>query len=203
LEFFSWPVVVLVLGLVGMFVFRTPLAQLIGRTEKIGKDLLLAGPQKQSTEPANESSTVEEFLRSYDNRLLLEQEQAIRADIERRGLRDAPDLEKLLIRSLAGTQILAHFERVYSTIWDSQLALLRHLNGLDGGMERDAVGDYFQAVVDEHPVLGELQDVDGYLGFLQSNTLIAISDEVVAITVAGREFLKWLVEAGKPDRGVF
>ena len=203
MDFITWPIVVLILGLVGMFVFRSPLAHLIGRTQKIGKDLLLAGPQSQSAAPTDESATVDEFMHSYDNKLLLEQEEVIRADIAARGLADKPELEKLLIRVLAVTQILAHFERAYSVIWDSQLDLLRHLNSQDDGVEDEAVAEYYEAVVDEHPLLKDLKGIDAYLAFLESNNLVARSAGIVAITIAGREFLKWLVESGKPDRGVF
>ena len=203
MDFITWPIVVLILGLVGMFVFRSPLAHLIGRTQKIGKDLLLAGPQSQPAAPTDESATVDEFMRSYDNKLLLEQEEVIRADIAARGLADKPELEKLLIRVLAVTQILAHFERTYSVIWDSQLDLLRHLNSQDDGVEDEAVAEYYEAVVDEHPLLKDLEGIDTYLAFLESNNLVARSAGIVAITIVGREFLKWLVESGKPDRGVF
>ena len=203
MDFITWPVVALILGLVGMFVFRSPLAHLIGRTQKIGKDLLLAGPQSQPAAPTDERATVDEFMHSYDNKLLLEQEEAIRADIATRGLADKPELEMMLIRSLAATQILGHFERTYSSIWDSQLHLLRHLNSQDDGIDDAAVAEYYEVVVDEHPLLKDHQDIDGYLAFLESNNLVARSAGVVAISVVGREFLKWLVESGRPDRGIF
>jgi len=151
MNFVTWPVVGLVLGLVGMFVFRTPLSQLIGRTQKIGKDLLLAGPHAQPTLPQDDKTAVDEFLRSYDNALLAEQEQAIRDDLAKRGIAAKPDIEKVLLRALAATQILAHFERTYSIIWDSQLALLRHLNTLDEGMsEDDIVTEHSNAATKEH-----------------------------------------------------
>ena len=185
-----------------MLVFRSPLAHLIGRTQKIGKDLLLASPQSQPATPTDESATVDGFMRSYDNKLLLEQEEVIRADIEAKGLADKPELEMLLIRSLAATQILGHFERTYSAIWDSQLDLLRHLNSQDDGVDDAAVAEYYEVVVDENPLLKD-HNIDAYLAFLESNNLIAQSDGIVAISVVGREFLKWLVEAGKPDPGVF
>ena len=186
-----------------MFVFRSPISHLIGRTQKIGKDLLLAGPQSQPGAPTDERPTVDEFMRSYDNKLLLEQEEAIRADIATRGLTDDPELEMMLIRSLAAMQIHGHFERTYSSIWDSQIQLLRYLNSEDDGVDDAAVAEYYEVIVDEHPALKDHQDIDAYLAFLESNNLVTRSAGVLTISVAGREFLKWLVDSGRPDRGVF
>ncbi|MDP2857138.1 MAG: hypothetical protein Q8P50_04075 [Bacillota bacterium] len=202
MDLITWPVVALILGVIGMFVFRTPVAQLIGRTEKIGRDLLHAGPQSQPAAVRDESGSVEEFLRSYDNQLLLEQEAAIRKDIAERGLTEAKDLERLLIRSLAATQILSHFERAYSAIWDSQLALLRRLNTLEEGLAAGEIEAYFAAVLQKHEVL-KGHKLPAYLGFLESYNFITQNENRVNITIAGREFLKWLVEAGRPDRGFF
>lgn len=37
MEFLAWPVVVLILGIVSIFVFRQPLTRFLDRAEKIGK----------------------------------------------------------------------------------------------------------------------------------------------------------------------
>ena len=67
----------------------------------------------------------------------------------------------------------------------------------------DDIEKYYDFVVQRYPRLKEAQPVDSYLGYLESANLVSRTSGRVTLTVAGREFLKWLIEAGKPDRGIY
>lgn len=196
-DLITWPSVVLSLGVLFIIVFRRPIADLLGRTRKVGKGGLETYDNAQLPAPTDTRTEVEKFLRTYDNPLLLEQEGSIRMDLKNRKL-DAPaDSQQVLIRALAGTQILLHFERVFSAIFASQVAILNFLNSRPEGASLDDLRPFYEDARTRFPAIYRESDFESYLGFLQSFQLLDISQGAVSIKPAGREFLKWLVENGK------
>jgi hypothetical protein len=119
------------MAFVALFMFRGQVGALIGRTRRAGKRVLetFNSPPAQPTE---ETKPAEEFLRTFDNPLLVEAEALI---LKGRKLETPADRERAVVRSLASTDILAHVERGYGLIWASQLVSLRYLNPRDSGAE--------------------------------------------------------------------
>lgn len=192
----AWPAVVLIVALVAIFVFRTQLAALIGRTKRLGKGGLETFDVQppQSTE---EKKGVDEFFRTFDNPMVIEAEGLILKDLKDRKIEAVPDRERTLIRALAVSNIIQHFERVHGIIWASQLACLQYLNARDDGVDIAELQPLYEAAKAEYPAWYENQPFERWLGFLRVFNLILERDSRVFITVAGREFLKYLVAAGK------
>jgi hypothetical protein len=184
------------LVLVALFIFRPQVAALIGRTKKFGKDGLETY-ENQPAQPSEQKKGVDEFIRSFDNPLLLEAEALILKDLENRKIHAAADREKALVRALAAANIIQHFERVYGLLWGSQLSTLRFLNPRDTGAERSELVSIYEAAKAEYPGWYQDYPFDRWLGFLRQTNLITERDSRVFITVAGREFLKYLVAAAK------
>ena len=111
----NWPTAAAILGVVAIFTFRPQLRDLLSRTKKLGKTGLETYEQSQL--PKAEEKPVDQFLESFANPLLVEQETLILADLEKQGLSDAEDAKRALTRALAGTQIVLHFETVFAQIW--------------------------------------------------------------------------------------
>src|SRR5438128_2534522 len=118
-----WPLVVVVLGFGFMVLFRKPISTLLDRTKRVSRSGLETFEAPQLPAPAEKPDPLKEFMSTYDNQLLLENEAVIVADLKGRGLTDPAAAQKALVRSLAGTQILLLFERVQQLIWASQVAL--------------------------------------------------------------------------------
>lgn len=192
----AWPVVVLVVALMALSLFRGPLGALIGRTKKVGKGGIETF-ESQPAQPTDEKKGVDEFFRGFDSPLLVETEQAILQDLKGRTIDGQADREKALVRALASTNIVLHFERVYGSLWASQLACLRYLNPRDKGSEAGELVTFYDLAKAEYPTLYENYTFEGWLSFPRSFNLIREQDSYVFITVAGREFLKYLVAAGK------
>jgi hypothetical protein len=191
-----WPGVTLVLGVIALFLFRQQLAVLISRTKRVGKDGLETF-ESQPAPPTEEKKSVEEFFRTFDNPLLLEVEQLILKDLKDRKIEAAPDREKALVRSLASTNLILHFERVHGLIWASQLTSLRYLNPRDEGADRSELVPIYDAAKADYPERYENYPFERWLGFLKDANLIRERDSRVFITVQGREFLKYLIASGK------
>lgn len=129
--------------------------------------------------------------------MLLDAERRILDDLKTRHI-DAPaDREKTLVRALASNYIILHFERAAINLWASQLACLRFLNSREGGADISELVTFYNLAKDEYPTWYENYPFDGWLGFLRSFNLVGEKDSKAFITVAGREFLKYLVAAGK------
>lgn len=192
----AWPVIALIVALVVLFLFRAELAALITRTKKVGKGGIetFEGQPPQATEG---KKGVDEFFRSFDSPMLLEAEQLVLDDLKNRHIEAASDREKTLIRALASTNLILHFERAHGNLWASQLACLRYLNSRDHGAEFTEIVPFYELAKAEYPGWYENYPFDRWFGFMRSLNLANEKDSIVFITVAGREFLKYLVAAGK------
>ena len=192
----AWPAVVLIVALVALFLFRAPFAALITRTKKVGKSGLETF-DGQPPQPTEEKKGVDEFFRGFDSPLLVEAEQLIITDLKERKIETPGDRERMLIRALASTNIVLHFERVYGLLWASQLACLRYLNPRQEGTEVTELIPLYELGKAEYPSWYENYPFDRWFGFLRSFNLVLERDSRIFITVAGREFLKYLVATGK------
>ncbi|MGE5443079.1 MAG: hypothetical protein ACM3SR_00550 [Ignavibacteriales bacterium] len=77
------------------------------------------------------------------------------------------------------------------------MVLLRFLNSHREGASLAELVQLYDAAKADYPSLYENYPFDKWLGFLQAFNLVAKQDSQVFITVAGCEFLKYLIAAGK------
>lgn len=192
----AWPGAFLVLAVIALFIFRTQIAALIGRTKKVGKDGLETY-DNQPAPPTEQKKGIDEFLKSFDSPLLVEAEQIILKDLRERTIEAAADREKALVRALAAANIIQHFERVYGVLWASQHVCLRYLNPRDNGADRAELLPIYEAAKKEYPSWYQEYSFDRWLGFLRQMNLVLERDSKFFITMAGREFLKYLVASAK------
>lgn len=199
MDAFAWPAAVLIIVVFALIIFRKEISSLLNRTKEIGTSGLKAY-DTPPTQPTDEKKSVDEFFRSFENPLLLEAEELILNDLKNRKIETSQEREKTLLRALASTNLLLHFERVHGTIWLSQLAALRYLNQRDTGAERaDLYHHFYETAKAAYPNWYENYSFDQWLEFLQSFTLVALKDSRLFISVAGREFLQYLTATGKSD----
>lgn len=196
MEFLAWPAAVVILGIAAMLFFRKPLTQFIGRAIEMGPKGIRAGsPTAQEVGTAVRPSPADELLRAFDNALLVQQENYIRAELERLNITQVTERERVLIRLLAAVAIVSAFERTYSLIWGSQLGLLQFLNSA-GTVAADVLRLSYDLAAATEPEFYRNYSFDQWLGFLQQSLLIARADNAVSITLQGREFLKYLLHQG-------
>ena len=198
MEILVWPATALIFGIIALLLFRAPIAALIARTKKVGKDGLEAY-ESLPAPPSEDKKGVEEFFKTFDSALLLEAEQIIHRDLKDRKIEAPADREKALVRALASANLLQHFERVYGNIWLSHLTCLRFLNPRDSGAALDELRPAYEAAKQAFPNFYTDYPFERWLGFLVHMNLVRAQDVRVHITVAGREFLKYLIATAKPD----
>src|ERR1044071_5984694 len=109
LDVIRWPVVAFVLVLLAILLFRTQLAAFLSRVTSIGKEGLKTTPAvNQQVEP-NRGKEAQELMRALDSPALLEQERAIKTDLQKRGLEHEGHTVDVLVRYLALSQLTVLF----------------------------------------------------------------------------------------------
>jgi hypothetical protein len=193
------PTAALILGITSIIVFYRPIARLIDRIRnvKIAGHALDASAGSQDTAVQPKPSAADKLLEAFDNQLLLEQERAIEADLDTRGVKDVNERLEIVKKFLAATQIVGWFENTYRIIFGSQLNALQRLNSsTPTGLSKEQLKPFYDIAVTISPEYYENYTFENWLQFLASSLLITTAGPNIAITVRGREFLKYMVEMG-------
>lgn len=197
MDAFAWPATIALLGIFFMLVFRTQIGSLLDRTRRVGKAGLETFDSPRPPTASEKPDPLQEFLGTYDNQLLRYNEGMIEAELKQRNLTEPAAAYKALLRSLAGTQILVHFERVQALIWASQLSALTYLNSRTDRVPTQELRTFYDDASQRHAVLFQNYGFDQWCAFMKSWQLIDETDAGFAITMVGREFLKWRLDVGR------
>jgi len=155
----------------------------------------------QHEKPNNDS--VQELIDRIGNSIVISNlEVSIKAELEGKGLVIEGDTNKVLIRYLAGTQLLLEFERIHSYIFGSQLFLLKQLNkAIPDGLTENDVMLHYENVKKRFAETFFDWDCEKYLTYLYSRILITKAEETgnIHITNLGVEYLTWITRNGIDD----
>lgn len=127
--------------------------------------------------------------------IVIEQEERIKKDLEVRQIDCSGDTVKVLIRQLAGSQVLNWFERTYNTLFGSQIVLLKQLSSSDEGKTLEAAASYIENIKNQFPIHLATWSSDKYLQYLTESGLIEKKENRILITQAGKEFLAMMSNA--------
>ena len=152
-------------------------------------------------EPEVDKKAVEKLLAVIgDSVVISELETRIVDDMKAKNLNADGDSVKVLVKHLAGTQILLAFERIHNMIFGSQIYLLKKLNESVGvGKPMDIVKRHIDHVRNIFSDSLSSWTDEQYLQFLYDRLLIVRNDEQLHITNLGVEYLMWLVRNGRSE----
>lgn len=105
-----------------------------------------------------------------------------------------------LLNEIAIRDLVIDFEKIYKVIFGSQISLLQHLNtkGFSGDT-RVYLESFFQTVKNIWPILKDW-NLDQYLGYLITKSLIDTSQGTYKITDRGKSFLSYVFNSGYTDQ---
>jgi len=112
----------------------------------------------------------------------------IRSIVEQgRSQNEEPEvIEGALIGQLAASNFRAWAEREYSTIFGSQILLLRKMNETpDVGLTKDQVKEHFENAFHTYPDFYKGINVESYLAFLFQSGVVKIKNEAYRVTKLG------------------
>jgi len=162
-------------------------------------------PKNSQSEKPTTIGNVKELLdRIGTSRVITDLESKIREELQNRGLNVKDDAAVVLLRHLAGTQLLLEFERIHSVIFGSQIFLLKELNKLPDGISEAEVFAHFLNVKNRFPETFKEWNGDQYLAFLYGRYLIVKNpDNNVRITELGNEYLTWITRNGLREDKIY
>lgn len=192
----AWPLAALILGLTFLIMFRKQIARFLERTEKVGIGGIQATGKIQDAKVEELGlSRVNDVLKAYQNPLITEQEIVLRTELEKLGGSSSQDRETVILKALASAQISLIFEKTYLVIFGSQLAALHHLaSSAVALMECSGLLPFYNHAKKNWPEIYKQLSFEDWLGFMELAVLITRVDDEVAVTVRGKEFLKYLID---------
>lgn len=203
MELFIWPTTVLLMFIIFIVSFYKPLRSFLERINSLKLPYGIESSIKQDTINLKKSDTVaDEILKVFDNQLMILQEQRIRTNISLDKIQTPDDKIKVLLKYLTGMTINALFEKVYYYIYGTQIQLLESINSKPEGELKSNLKIYFDKSIEMQPMPDD-SNYDSYLNFLKYYDLIELSDELIKITLTGREFLAFLIHTGKNKEKYF
>lgn len=216
-----WAAAVLILGIIAIIRFGPHLGRLIDRAHSIGgrfgvqaspPEQIQAGseatlPARTALEPDSGRPALpaageppletDDLIRGMDTPAVLTRDRYIRTQLDR--MRNRDDRERVVIRTLAAQYVLGDFNRIYSVIFGSQILVLATLNSAgDTGLSLDALRPFYDNAAQRYPEAYKNDTLERWLDFLKSSELIRDSQNGVAITQWGTEFLDHLVRLRRP-----
>ena len=197
----TWHHLAFIFALVFVFTFKQPLSELIRRTTKIGKEGLTAGSAPESQREKSDPEAVQQLLDVIGKSIVVTDiEGRIRTELTNKGLNTDGDTVKILIRHLAGTQLLLSFEQIHNFIFGSQIFLLKKLNEVAGqGRPVAFVNGHIGHVKSIYSSAFGEWSYDQYLEFLYNRLLIVRQEDQIHITNNGVEYLTWVARNGRSE----
>lgn len=148
-------------------------------------------------QPTNNDNVQELIDRIGNSPSIAGLEENIKQELITNGLDVTGETVKVLLRHLAGAQLILTFEKIHSIIFGSQLRLLKQLNySLPNGISEEDVSQFFEKVKLQFIESFKNWTVENYLSFLYSSSLITKTDNNIYLTNFGLEYLTWIVKNG-------
>ena len=195
IEAFAWPAVGLVLGLVVIFAFRTPIVRKIERISRAGKDGVSFERPQDAEPPQSEALSFDELMKQPISASVLEREKFTIGQLSKLPLKTDAERIGILQRALATTNIELEYTRIAHIIFGSQLNLLVQLAGTRHCLPRLQAEVTYTDAKARFPDLYSERPFETWLGYLASSNVILIDGERLDITQYGSDFLKFLIDA--------
>ncbi len=221
----SWPVVVFVLA----FIFRKPTAkfletidlfkfkgggfegevsrradQQIEAASRTPQDPLAISPIGQQLElPLPEDIAKRRALVTQfggNEPIILNDIEGLKADLQQLNFPlDSLETAEVLIRHLAVTQLLQRAETLYRLIFGSQMTAMEKMN-FYGPQEPGQITLFFEKARNRSPRFYADTKFELWIGFLINQRVVVYENSRYAITIYGREFLKFVTTNGLPRK---
>lgn len=183
LHWIAWPIAAIVIALL----FRTDIRSVLPRVRKAGPTGVELDPvQQQSIGKADLTLTATKQLPGLIRTKAVD-------DLEqllRQNLNNVPEEDRLdrVIVELAQSRLTAHFERVYRTIFGTQITLLRRMNEQPNITVENAKEFYIENAA-KYVEVYENYGFDGWITFLLNENLIIQHEDRLSISPVGKDFL--------------
>lgn len=197
-----WPAVVvicaIVVGIPALFIFRTPISQLMGRISKAGKEgvSFIESPQERGSENKPALLPFPELMKEPISATILAREDYLKEQIHSHlNLQSNEEKITVLIRIATRSRIELEFNNISNLIYGSQLTVLVRLSSTPHSIPLPNFEPIFEQAKTQFPAMYEKRSFDEWFRFLPSQNLVTQKENNIEITQYGSDFLKYLVDA--------
>ena len=174
------------------------------KSVKYGQISAEVGPNVQDNEKTTLVSTgreetdilTDKELYSFSSDIIERAKTILEGDLKINSLQDQTAKLDRLYKYCQALLIHRMYERLYNSIYGSQLYILDALNTY-GTARKDVFKPFFDSAVARHPDFYGTYSYDDYFDFLVRMELVSESKGVYRITNIGRDFLKFIIETNK------
>ncbi len=181
------------------------------RTEAIRqvKEVAKEGPEGElgtnevATDHVHDDAALElerQSIRNYGMNVASVQfrEAMVRSELARVGFElNDTETADILIRQYSVQYTISSFEKAYRLIFGSQIAAVEFAN-VNGPVAENILRIFYDSVIEREPEFYATFSFEQWLSFLLNHGLIFRNDAAFAISIIGKDFLKWLVDEGLP-----
>jgi len=201
----SWPLVTLIIFLI----LKEPLKSFINNIKKIGYGNAAIETKYDNKQKDDEEKSPIELLSKGEsnkditkaiNLFSTETMELFASAVKKETLLDsfqtAEEKLEILYNYSQVIYLIMHFNKIYNSIFGSQLKLLQRLNS-SFDENKETIKGFYDYAKSNFPKTYEEYSYDSYLVFLSSFNLILVEqDNTIKITTLGRDFLKYIIETG-------
>lgn len=194
-----WPIVAIIVVLI----LRKTIINLLNRINKIGFSgvAVEAVQQKDSIErvqpeKGTKNEVLEKGLGIFSNHTLEKVSNKVDEESKVNALESPKDKIEILHKYSQALYLILTFERLYNSIYGSQLDILERTN--THTENKETLKRFYVSAIKTYPEFYSNYTYDQYLEFLISQDLIIFNEEGnCSITWLGRDFLKFIIDTGK------
>jgi hypothetical protein len=205
LEVISWPLVVFIV----FFILREPLKNFINNIKKIGygnagietgiSNKQFDDEEKSPIELLSKgvsNKDIDKAINQFSSETMELFATSVKKETNLDSLRTPEERQEILFKYSQVIYLIMHFNKIYNSIYGSQLNLLHRLNS-SMFENKDTLNGFYDYAKKSFPKFYEGYSYDNYLDYLFSFNLIVLeNDNSIKITVLGRDFLKYIIETG-------
>lgn len=190
-----------------VLILRKQINSLIERINKIGFAGIAAEAtqQKQKTDDIATREQQKKSGKDFDKTLGMFSDSTVEyiakiveGESQASEIKDATERAESLKKYSQLLYLILSFERLYSITFGSQLFILDRVNTTHNETQ-ETLKRYYNEAEKIYPEFYSSYPYEEYFKFLTNNSLIVISENnICTISLYGRDFLKFLVEQGKP-----
>ena len=209
LKIVIWPILVLVIVLI----LRKSIINLVDRIQKFGIGGVSAEARQQKNDQAEtlpkqdekkfDTKNLDKALNQFSDSTINHFANLVDTETSQKEINDFKDKSDVLYKYSQLLYLLNSFNRLYEVIYGSQLSILNKIN-TTANETKDSVKSFYDDAARYYPDFYSAYNYDEYFGFLISQGLLVQQEnETISISAYGRDFLKFLIDTGKPLNKVF
>lgn len=192
IEFSAWPVVVLLIALNFKTTISSAISQLANRVTRAGKDGVVFSQKIQHSDEDSirDKSNLKEVLE--DTKIIKDYVDLVKPEFD--ALAESTNLSKTdtYLAKAAEFYLYWQLEKVYRTIFGSQIKLLQHLASHGLNSDKHLLQKYYNEASLSYPDFYSFYSYESWLLFLSNHSMIKIEEDQISLTLEGQTLINYI-----------